>query len=235
MRIAICDDEPDLRVKLRNAMGCYDGLPHDTIIEEYSDGTSLIVSHTANPFDIVFLDIQMDGKSGLDAGREIRKADRNVIIIFLTGFQHFVFQSFKIEAFDYIVKPIENENIHEVLKRALRKHREQHHIVHFKWQDATYALEVSNIVYIEGYRRLIEFISKDNKYKCVGKLSEYEARLSPYGFFRCHQGFMINMGYIKSIEDKQIITVYDQAVAMSVRKKQDCLKAFNTFVTKFRV
>ena len=67
------------------------------------------------------------------------------------------------------------------------------------------------------------------------RLSDYERRLSLYGFIRCHQNALINMNYIKSIEKTQIITVYDEPVVMSTRKKQECIKSYAAFLSKYKV
>jgi len=235
MRIAICDDEQTIRTRLHTAIDTSGILPCDAIISEFSDGTSLKDSHAKDQFNIIFLDIQMDGISGLEAGHEIRKEDKKVIIIFITSLQQYVFQSFKIEAFDYIVKPIDNDIVKTVLNRAISKYKEQHYLIHFKWLDNAYALDVSDIVYLEGYNRRITFVTKEREYYSIGKLKEYESTLLLYGFFRCHQGFIVNMNYIKSIEKKSITTVFGHTIEMSIRKKQDCLRVFSEFFSKHRM
>ena len=235
MRIAICDDESDFRKVLRQAIDTSNVLPQDAEISELADGATLISSHKACPYDIIFLDIQMSGISGMEAGHEIRGADRNVIIIFLTSHKQFVFQSFKIEAFDFITKPVDDTAVHEVLCRALKKYREQHYILQINWQDTSHSLDASEIIYLESSGRHVTFITRERQYMCVGKLTEYEERLLPYGFLRCHHSFLVNMKYIKSIEVTSIVTTTGHDVHMSVRKKQDCLKAFNTYIAKNRI
>jgi DNA-binding LytR/AlgR family response regulator len=232
MRVAVCDDEGDLRVRLCEVIGASGVLPGDAVVVGFADGRALLRDHAACPFDIIFLDIQMEGMSGLETGREIRKMDKNAILIFLTSHGQYVFQSFQIEAFDYLVKPADVEKVGEVLRRALEKYRAQHHVVEFKWEDVTYALDVGEIVCLEAERRYVKFVTKDETYMCVGKLSEYEERLAPYGFFRCHHGVLVNMRCIRNIGTRNITTIYGKTVDMSVRKRQDCLKAFSAFLAK---
>jgi len=235
VRIAICDDEEHIRKSLRDVINNYNSLPHDTQIKEFSDGEALIIGHKEYPFDIIFLDIQMEGMSGIYTGHEIRSIDKSVIIIFLTSHQQYVYQSFIIEPFDYIVKPVDDDTINNVLSRALKKYNDQHYIVKVKWKDTTHAIDVSKIVYLEGRRRHVVFVTKDSTHECVGKLDEYERQLAPYGFLRCHIGFLVNMNYIKSIGNNSISTIYNHELLMSARKRQDCLKAFNLFLTKYVV
>ena len=235
MNIAICDDESIHRDNLMAALSVCGTLPKEAIITEFSDGKSLLDGHVTCSQDIVFLDIEMEGMSGLEAGQKLRDIDRNVIIIYLTGYKKYVFKSFRIEPFDYILKPIKNEKICEVLTRAIKKHREQFYIVDFTWYDKSYTLKACDIVHIESDLRHVTFVTDNNKYKSVGKLDDYEQRLSPYGFLRCHQSYLINMNYIKSIESKSIITTLGGEIDMSARRKQDCLNAFNEFITRYRV
>ena len=235
LRIAICDDERTFRTDLHRSIDRSGILPNGTEIKEFSNGADLLADHIRDSFNVIFLDIQMDGISGLEVGQSIRANDRDVIIILFTSFQQYVFQSFRIEPFDYIIKPADSETVIDVLRRALKKHIEQHFIVNFKWKDTSYALDVSEIIYIEGYYRLIMFITKDGKFECAGRLNEYENLLSPYGFLRCHQNVLINMRYIKSIENSCISTIFNFNVDMSSRKRHDCLKAFNAYLAKYKV
>ncbi|MCL2821449.1 MAG: LytTR family DNA-binding domain-containing protein [Oscillospiraceae bacterium] len=235
LKIALCDDESIHRDTLKEALTVCGALPQETIITEFSNGKSLLEKHIECSHDIVFLDIEMEGLSGLETGQKLRDIDRNVIIIYLTSYKKYVFKSFKIEPFDYILKPINNSKICEVLTRAIKKHREQFYIVDFSWYDKSYTLKACDIVHIESDIRHVTFVTDNNKYKSVGKLDDYEKRLSPYGFLRCHQSFLINMNYVKSIESKSIITTLGGEIDMSARRKQDCLNAFNEFITRYKV
>ena len=235
MRIAICDDEAVLRESLRRALEAGDVLSEDTDVSEHSDGVSLLDAHTKSPYDIVLLDIEMDGMSGLEAGQRLRSMDRNVIIIYVTSFIKYALDSFKIEPFDYLLKPVDSDKINDVMSRAVKKYREQYFIVDFKWKDKHYALKVCDIVHLESDLRHITFVTEDNRYKCIGKLDEYERSLTPYGFLRCHQSYLMNMSFIKSINTQTITTSLGYTVPMSNRKKQYCLNAFNDYITKFRV
>jgi DNA-binding LytR/AlgR family response regulator len=108
--------------------------------------------------------------------------DRDAIIIFLTSHKKYVFKSFKIEPLDYITKPVTSDKIGAVLGRAIRKYRDIHHIVEVRWKNTSHALKVRDIAHLESYLRHVTVVTEDSKYKCVGKLSENESRLKPYGF-----------------------------------------------------
>jgi len=235
MRIAICDDESIHRNNCRTALTSCNILSEDAVITECSSGEELIDAHAECPFDIIFLDIQMGGISGLEAGHILRKSDKDVIIIYLTSHDQYVFNSFEIAPFDYILKSVHNNKICVILDRAVRTFKEQRHVVHFSWHDKLYALKVCEIVYLESEVRHVMFVTKNDRYTCIGKLSDYEQRLLSYGFLRCHQSFLINMGFIKSIGSKSILTTMGSEIRMSPGRKQYCLNTFSDHLVKYRV
>jgi DNA-binding LytR/AlgR family response regulator len=235
MRVAICDDEFIHRETLKSILDECKSKPEDAEVFEYSDGKSLVDEHKRTPHDILFLDIEMEGMTGLETGHDIRSIDRNVIIIYVTSHGKYVFKSFRIEPFDYILKPIEIKKIEDVLRRAVAKYREQHHSLVIAFKEQTYTLKVCDIVYLESNLRHIKFYTDNNTFMCLGKLDEYERNLTPYGFLRCHQSFLLNMGFIRSINRDTITTTNSLEINMSTRKKQECLNAFNEYITKYKV
>lgn len=235
VRIAICDDERALRDMLGNAIDAYEKLPENMVVEKYSDGQSLINAHENEHFDIIFLDIEMGNISGMEAGEKIRSFDRKVLIILVTNHIQYMQQSFKLEVFDYITKPYENADVHNVLARALQKYHDQHDKVVITWKDETHKIEVGDIVYIEVENRALRVVTLNNVYKCNEKLDTYDKKLSQYGFFRCHNSILVNMEYIVDIMDKLIITEQGYELDMSFRKKKACLRAFNEFSAKYRI
>ena len=114
MRIAICDDEKNIRE-----------LIGDKVVKQYpeaeivffSSGEELLLSDSH--IDLLFLDIQMSGRNGMDTARELRKKDKNVILIFVTAVEEYVFQAFDVGAFHYIVKPINEAKFMDVLRKAV--------------------------------------------------------------------------------------------------------------------
>ena len=114
MRIAICDDEKNIRELIGNKVAKQ--YPEADIIF-FQSGEELLLSD--KHIDILFLDIQMSGKNGMETARELRKKDKSVILIFVTAVEEYVFQAFDVGAFNYIVKPIDDTKFVDVLCRAV--------------------------------------------------------------------------------------------------------------------
>jgi len=237
VKIAICDDESLFRSRLSKSIDLFEILSCDKSVDEFSNGQLLIDGHEKDPFDVIFLDIEMDGISGLEAGKKIRSADKKVLIILVTSHAHYMKQSFKIEPFDYITKPYEDKEIHDVLGRALRKYSDQNKKIELKWKGNTHVLNVGNIVYINIEERYLLFVTKSKAsiVKCTGQLDHYDRLLTPHGFFRCHKSYLINMEFVSAIKGKTIIMANGDILSISTRKKREFLSAYNEFATKYKV
>jgi len=238
MRIAICDDEPFFRSTLYNVLIACDELPKDVSIEEFDNGHALIKSHEESNFDIIFLDIEMPEISGMEVGQKIRDNDKNAIIIMVTSHRRYMQKSFRIDVFDYIVKPYEDSDIHDVFERAIKKYRNQRHKITFNSNGEMHTLDVGDIVYIMKETRRLKIVTLSQQtYECYGGLNYYEQKLSPYGFLRSHKGFLVNMNHIITFEADSIITVLgtDYYVYLSTRKRKECLDIFSDFITTSRI
>ena len=114
MRIAICDDEKNIRELIADKVKKQ--YPQGDIVF-FSSGEELLLSKEQP--DILFLDIQMNGKNGMETARELRKKDKKVIIFFVTAIEDYVFQAFDVGAFHYLVKPLDEVKFTEILCRAV--------------------------------------------------------------------------------------------------------------------
>lgn len=236
MKIAICDDEKIYRDSIIEFLLPYMQVYTDIKTTEFCCGEDLIKAYeNEDGFDVIFLDIEMKELNGIETGHKIRTIDKDVTISFLTSYKQYVFNSFKVGAFDYLIKPIKILDFNKLMDRILDKYKNEHYVLSIKWQDEISQIEIKNIIYIEAYKRRLFYYTIDQKFKSIGKLSDFESKLDKYGFLRCHQGFLVNMNYIKTIEDNFIVTTNGGKVEMSARKKQYCLKTFNKYIARYSI
>ena len=120
MQIGVCDDQKEIREMIVDKIKKV--YPTENIIS-YKSGQE-VLDDLRFP-DILFLDIQMPEMDGMQAARELRKRDRQMIIIFVTVAQDYVFQSFDVGAFHYLVKPFKDQKFAEVLQNAVRQFEER--------------------------------------------------------------------------------------------------------------
>ena len=215
MRLAICDDEEDIRILLTEKLQTLFPALDPAI---YSSGNELL----SGPLpDILLLDIQMPGRSGMEIARELRRRNGKMILIFVTALEEYVFQAFDVGAFHYLVKPFSDEKFAEVMENAVRQYREQAQPskepdfiikaggVHtrIRWRDVLYA-EVFN------RKVLIHTIHGDVEY--YGKLSDREKRAGD-DFFRCHRSFLVNFNYVERYNSATIFLEHGSALMAKQR------------------
>ena len=116
MDIAVVDDEKVIREQLREMI---ENQKPDCNAACFSSGEELLAA--AKPFDIIFLDIQMDGMNGIEAAKEVRETNTDTVLIFITGIKEYVFEALDIYAFHYLLKPVTKQKFTEVFEEALKE------------------------------------------------------------------------------------------------------------------
>ena len=227
MRIAICDDEKNIRELIKGKMA--NQYPDANIIF-CNSGEELLLSD--EHIDILFLDIQMQGKNGMETARELRKKDKNVIIIFVTAVEEYVFQAFDVGAFHYIVKPINNTKFTEVLHRAIEEWNakqptnqepEEKYLminnggVHIK-------VTIDDIVYAEVFNRKVVIHKLNETIEYYGKMSDLE-NVAGESFFRPHRAYLINFKYVEKY-DATTIYLEKGSALMAKQKYPEFVKKY---------
>ena len=233
MRIGICDDEKNIRELIADKVTkqCPDA---DIIF--FSSGEEVLMSD-AN-IDILFLDIQMQGKNGMETAGELRKKDKGVILVFVTGVEDYVFQAFDVGAFHYIVKPIDDAKFEDVLCRAIEEVKSQKMLakepeerclminnggVHIK-------VMIEDIVYAEIFNRKIVIHKMDETIEYYGKMSDLEA-LAGENFFRPHRAYLINFKYVEKY-DASTVYLEKGSVLMAKGKFPEFVKRYMNYIRR---
>ena len=196
MNIAVCDDDKNIRELIGSKVKKqYEGAN----IVFFTSGEEVLL--WKETIDILFLDIQMPGRNGMEIARQLRKKDENIVIVFVTAIEEYVYQAFDVGALHYIVKPINDEKFNEVLKRAIEncsrqksKECENNHLminnggVHTK-------VMLNDIVYAEVFNRKVVIHKLDDELEYYGKMSDLEA-VAGESFFRTHRAYLVNFKYV---------------------------------------
>lgn len=235
VNICICDDETHVHDEIKSFIS--DLAVTDTqfsVVDMFSGEELLRKCSSNNMFGIIFLDTEMAGINGLKTAEELRKKGVKSIIIFISAKIDYVFDSFKYEAFHFMLKPFQKDEFYEVFFRAVRKYKSDHPAIVIKCQNDRYELLIHEIIFIEGYQRHIMVHTSSKVYEFVGKISDILRELEVHGFIRVHQGFLVNMAYIKCIDNNDIILRNNTKVMISIRKRAEALKAYDTYLVKWK-
>lgn len=190
--------------------------------------------------ELVFLDIQMPGKNGFDLLRELNHYDFEVI--FVTAFDQFAIQAVRFAAVDYLLKPVNIEDLQAAVNRAetrshqrrqnlqlenlisILQHRKEEHRIALSTLKETRFVNTSGIIRCESSNNYtIFFLSTGEKLTVSKPIFEYEEILKPYGFIRPHQSHLVNRHFIKSLvkEDGGYLLLEEGSQIPVSRSKKD--------------
>jgi two-component system, LytTR family, response regulator len=247
MRIIIVDDEKKVRQTLSQVISMY--YPQAQVVAEADSVQTAVTEIEKHKPQVVLLDINLQQKTGFDVLTQMHPVSFK--IIFITAYQEYAIQAFKFSALDYLLKPVNPDELIKALDKAqqeLKKDeyntqlhtfitnlgaapRENKKII-LKTQDSLYVVNASDIVRCEADRNYTRIHIFGKKEILVSDtLKEYEDMLTPLGFFRAHHSHLINLSYIEKFEkrDGGTLILKDQsAVPVAVRKKDQLLELLKT-------
>ncbi|MDE7312416.1 MAG: LytTR family DNA-binding domain-containing protein [Eubacterium sp.] len=208
LRIALCDDESYARDALRIQLEKLLIEDVEDIVYEFSSGTNAVSWFQKHPgeIDLLFLDIEMRGLSGMETAAKIRQFDQNLILVFVTGYSDYVFDGYQVNALDYLLKPVSVPKLAGLLKRVRAKlHTEDEQSFLLKNMDGTWRFRFRDILYFYSDRRRVILAARSGEYPFYAKLDVVEAQLAPY-FIRIHQRYLVNPANVDQI-GKESVTI----------------------------
>lgn len=239
IRIGIVDDDILHSTKLENYILNYTN-EYDKVkveVDFFKSGTSFLKClNTGNEsYQILFLDIEMEAINGIETAREIRKTDKNMTIIYVTSYDQYTMESFKVAPFRYLLKPITEEQIKEVLIEAIEEIKLNNKYLFVKHQNNQYQLKIEHIISISSESgRLLRIVTEDSdeEYHCYGKIKEIEKLLKPSLFVKVNQGSIINLSFIHIISDSNIHLTNSEIFSISRGQKKIVKEAYHNFIKR---
>ncbi len=230
LQIAIVEDEDLYAEQLSEYMEKFQEEYNQEIrITRFRDGDQIVENYKGN-FDIILMDIQMKFMDGMSAAEEIRKMDKDVIIMFITNMTQYAIRGYEVDALDYILKPVSYFSFAQKLDRAIRRlgNRESHTVV-LNLTNGIVKIKIEDIYYIESEGHNLVYVTKNGEVRMRAKMQDAEDTLLQYGFFRSHKGYLVNMEYVEGIKDGNCL-IHKQELPISRGRKNDFLKALAVYM-----
>lgn len=225
LKIAICDDSSFMRDTTREELLQYSFQNNiDFEIDEYESGESFLRDETEKKkHDLVFIDYEFEekGKNGIDIITQFRKFQKDTKVIFISSYTQMVFQSFEVDAFRFLTKPLEKEKLFKALDDFMATTAKDFRLS-VSTKRETFFFQESNISYIEGFGKnsIIHFADSRKDFICNETLGTVENRLSD-AFFRCHKSFLVNMSHVESYNHGNITLDHGEEVDISRMKYKE--------------
>ena len=236
IRIAICDDEANTRAYLSSlirAQSC----PCEIV--EYASASDCLAD--TREVDLLFLDIELapsgDRLDGMALARTIRERTTGPqpVIIFVTGYERYVFDAFDVGAFQYLLKPVDEEKFAQVFTRAVAQigtaREKPGPVLTLQSANASKTVPLDSICYIESSNHKVELHLKDGEFACYAKIGDLEVELQDQ-FFRIHKGYLVNLSYVDGYSKSEVTLTNGERLLLSKYKYQDFVKAYLHFLKR---
>lgn len=231
IRAAICDDEPVMLDHLhRHISAEFVRQGAEVRIEKFTAGRSFLEAENAEPFDVVFLDIDMPEIGGFEIAEKISE---KALIIFVTSHDELVFSSLKFRPFRFIRKTHLDDELPEtlssVIERVAKIKAEKK--IEFQTKDSKIFLPADEIEYIEVYGHWLRvLVNAREPVECYGSLSEFENLLAPLGFVRTYKSYLVNLKYVYSLEKTKVVMDDKTEIPLSRYKAAEIKEKFKEYL-----
>ena len=217
INIAVCDDEQQQTEYVKMLVKKWAGENNIQINIAMFDSAENFKSAATDgqKFDILLLDIQMGGQNGVELAKEIRQSDKKLAIIFITGFADFMSEGYDVSALHYLMKPVKEDKLFEVLDKAAESLRKTSRTVIFPKTGGDVKIKANDIVYAEVLSHTVAV------YLANGKSEEFQMRISDIeqllgdGFFRCHRSYIVSMKYVRRVTKTAMILENGREIPLS--------------------
>ena len=214
-KIAVLEDTPDEARLIESALR---HIAAERFLEEYEPG-----------LDLVLMDIEMPGISGMETAEQLRKRDEDVPLIFVTKMANYAVQGYSVRAMDFVVKPVVYENLSIKLDRALRAvDRRRSRRVVIQNGELTRWLNIEEILYVEVMNHTLYYHTAGEKISAYGTIKDCEQKLAPQGFARCSNSYLVNLGHVRQVRGSDVL-VDDQWLPIGRTKRKEFMQRLTEF------
>lgn len=205
-RIAVCEDEPNLRAGLcaqcRDILGELE-TEHEVVPFSSAEDLGSALTDGAH-FDLLCLDIFLVEQSGMELAHEVRKWDEQVSILFITSSTEFLLEGYGVRPIQYLLKPVKREELKKAILTDLRLNH-QPRTVTLKVRGKTAVLPLADIRYTESQNHGCTFHMAGEDQAFALGLAQVERLLPRNQFCRCHNSYLVNLAHIKELAGREII------------------------------
>ena len=242
--VAICDDERNIGSELENTLfEIFYKLNIKADIDVFYTGEELRRHIEAGAhYDLIFLDIQFaqSETDGVEVGRFIRDVHHNHLtsIVYISWEKNYAMQLFEIQPLNFLVKPLTDERIEEVVRRFLKISGLWSGTFTYKIGHDNFKVQIKNIVYLESYdRKIIIHLADGRKEEFYGSIKEaYEGQLKQYDFLFIHNAYVVNYDYVAALKFNQVLLAESTTpLPISKHRKNEVRESYYAILERRRV
>jgi len=229
-RIAIVEDEEEAAKNLQSMIERYAN-ENNLEIEIFAFQNPIIfLNNYSAKYDLIFMDIQMPHMDGIEAAEKMRQLDPITLLIFVTNMAYLAGKGYEVQAFDFIVKPIQYDFLALKMERVLEtlSRRKEEKII-IPSDGAKVCVAVSSIIYIEVMDHRLIYHTESGDYTTYNTIKKAGQQLEKFDFALCNNCYLVNLRFVKSIR-QFVVTVGNAELKISHPKKKSFMEALNNYI-----
>lgn len=228
IRIALCDDTDMERRIIRFMINQYiKEHEYSVRVDEFDSGDALLKSDVA-VYDLVILDIYMSGLNGIDTAKELLHIHPKGKIIFCSSSNEFAEESYDVEAFRYLVKPISPEKLHQSLDRFFQLYTDRK-VLEYKYQRTTRRMLLKDVMWLEAAGRYAIIHTEKEQIETNTSLAEFAEMLVSNDFVKPIRYALVALQAVKEVTADTLVLTDGTEIPVSREKRKEILAAFMQF------
>lgn len=231
-RLGVCEDDAKERQLLKTM--CQEILDVHQIpctISAFDNAARLEAASYQWDFDLLLLDIQMEGMSGMELAKKLYARGNSPRLLFVTGAPEYALEGYQVHPIHFLVKPVERSQLEAVLLQDWNSHHRPKNVV-LRSGGKTTSLAVDDILYLENLNRTVIAHTTQGDYTFPISLSEAEQSVPPGCFARCHNSFLVNLSKVTEISRKGVLLRDGTCLAVGRRYYQEFQTAHIRYVNR---
>ncbi len=207
-RIAVCDDKSEMCSVIENALLCYEKNNETALDVEVFYSAKELFSHLkqGDSYDLIFLDIEIPGMTGLELGDSIRNYmdDYRTKLVFVSGAEMYYRELFELQPLHFLLKPIKESDVIKDLKLALKLSGIEDAKFEYTIAKEQFKIPFDDILHIVSEGRRMVLTTADDRVKFYSTLEDVWLKVKKHRFIRIHRAFIVNYSYITAIAADRI-------------------------------
>lgn len=232
IKVMVVDDEPYSREELKHLLQSFSTIQ---VVGEAESGEAALMKVLQLQPDVIFLDVEMPRMNGMELAKALKEFKKPPYIVFATAYPEFAAEAFRYDALDYLLKPYDEDQLRETIRRLEKK------LTPIKEPSKTSGklaieadgeilfIDPKEVYYIVRDEKSTKLVTEDHELITKLPLKELESRLIPFGFFRIHKSFLVNLTYVK-----RLTPWFNGAYQLELEGKKELLSVSRNYVKALR-
>lgn len=227
----ICDDEKKYADEVLVCLSDYfSDYNIDSNIDVFIDGTQAINSDKI--YNMAFLDIEINGVSGLEVARKLKENNKHIIIFFITAYEKYIDDAMDLFALRFIKKPIDHIRLYNGLEKAVRLINEDEVSFYLKDSKQYQNIKAKDVIYVEASNRKVTVVTENKTYNTAESMDFWEEALTNISFCRPHKSFILNMEYVQVYQRNEVTLNDGTIIPIAYNKQKEFRKTFCEYLKR---